>query len=129
MEGTDAAGVQEGTLAPPVVEGLVGVAEEEAVQPPLLSEIARLQEGGLHPQAVAVAEVEPQPLQDQGLLLRLAGSVVAVALDLVEGDVRVMAVEVPGVVSSVPQVEDPLGADGLHGGLHGAEAAVGIREH
>ena len=107
----------------------MGVAEEEAVQPPLLSEIARLQEGGLHPQAVAVAEVEPQPLQDQGLLLRLAGSVVAVAPDLVEGDVRVMAVEVPGVVPSVPQVEDPLGADGLHGGLHGAEAAVGIREH
>ena len=92
----DAAGIQEGTLATPVVEGLVGVAEEEAVQPPLLSEIARLQEGGLHPQAVAVAEVEPQPLQDQGLLLRLAGAVVAVAPDLVEGDVRVMAVEVPG---------------------------------
>ena len=34
-----------------------------------------------------------------------------------------------GIVPAVPQVEDLLGADGLHGLLHGADAAVGVREH
>ena len=129
VEGADAAGGQEGTLAPPVVEGLVGVAEEEAVQVPLLRGVARLQKGLLHPEAVAVAEKDPEPADQQGLLLRLAGAVVAVAPDLVERDVRVMAVELPGIVPAVPQVEDLLGADGLHGLLHGADAAVGVREH
>ena len=78
---------------------------------------------------MAVAEKDPEPADQQGLLLRLTGAVVAVAPDLVEGDVRVMAVELPGIVPAVPQVEDLLGADGLHGLLHGADAAVGVREH
>ena len=126
---SDAAGVQEQGLSPPVHQGAVGVAEEEQVQILLLGGKTGGSQRLLDAVGVAVTHQNAEILQAQQPLRRLVGAEVAVAGHLLEGDLGKAPLELLAVPPAVPQMEDQVGIRALHGPLHGLDGPVGIGKY
>ena len=125
----DAAGVDEKRLAPPVHQGAVGMAEKQQVRLFLLRLIPGPEQGLLYPQGVAVAEEDALVLDKEETLRLLKGAVIAVAGDLLQGDVRKALLEPLGVPPAVSQMEDEPGLDLFHRLNHVVYISVGIGEN
>ena len=107
MQGiADTAGIQKQRFPSPVHQGTVGVAKEKKIQVLLLGRISCGQQGLLDTIRMAVAEQNTESFHFQHPFGRNVGPEIAIARNLIKGELGEKLMQALAVLPAVAQMED-----------------------